>query len=116
MGEKLVEVLEGIAGATDLVAAAIVLIGFGRGVVAFAQAEAGPGRRRWDNLQNVRCTLGTYLLLGIEFMIISDLLHSCVHRSLENLYELGLLVVIRTVISYFLGKELESIHKTEVTD
>ena len=108
---KMEDALGWIANATDFVAAAIILIGFVRAIIAFAQAELGPGRGRWNNLQGVRCTLGTYLLLGIEFMIISDILHSCVHRDLDSLYELGLLVVIRTVISFFLGKELESVHR-----
>ena len=114
MGEKLQQAIEWIANATDFVAAVIILIGFGRAMVAFVRAELGPGRARWSDLQGVRCVLGTYLLLGIEFMIISDILHSCVHRDLDSLYALGLLVVIRTVISFFLAKELEGVHREQV--
>jgi uncharacterized membrane protein len=45
-------------------------------------------------------------------MIISDLLQSIVSRSMEDLLMVGALVVIRTVISFFLNKEIEEIHAT----
>ena len=113
MDEKLQHGIEWVAGATDFVAAAIILTGFLRGLVAFAMAETGPGASRRDRLQAVRCALGTYLLIGLEFMIVSDILHSCVHRDFKSLGELGALVAIRTVISFFLGRELEMVHRVE---
>ena len=115
MGERIAEAIEWVAGATDFVAAVIILLGFARGLVRFIRAEVGSAKTRGQQLQEVRCQLGTYLLLGLEFMIVSDILHSCVHRDFESLGELGALVVIRTVISYFLGKELEHIHKTQTS-
>jgi uncharacterized membrane protein len=113
MWEKGTHVVGWIADATDLVAAIMIMIGFVRGVVAWLRAEFGSGAMRWKGIQGARCALGTYILLGIEFMIVSDILHSCVHKDLESLAELGALVVIRTVISFFLGKELESVHGEE---
>lgn len=113
MWDKFSDVVEWIAGATDFVAALMVLIGFVRGVIAWLKAEFGPAAHRWKGIQSARCVLGSYLLLGIEFMIVSDLLHSSVSHDLKSLGELGALVVIRTVISYFLGKELESVHGEE---
>ena len=42
----------------------------------------------------VKNCLGTYILLGLEILICADIIES--------------IVVIRTVISYFLNKEIES--------
>jgi uncharacterized membrane protein len=46
------------------------------------------------------------LVFALELLIISDLLHSLVSRSLDDMAIVGALVVIRTVISYFLNKEI----------
>ena len=59
-------------------------------------------------LLDIRLFLGTYILFGLEFMIVSDLIHSFLKPELTSLASLGLLVVIRTMISFFLGRELES--------
>jgi uncharacterized membrane protein len=46
------------------------------------------------------------LVFALELLIISDLLHSLVSRSLDDMAIVGALVLIRTVISYFLNKEI----------
>ena len=57
-------------------------------------------------MQLVRCDLGVKLVFALELLIISDLLHSLVSRSLDDMAIVGALVVMRTVISYFLNKEI----------
>ena len=57
--------------------------------------------------------LGGYLLAALEFMIVSDILHTVITRELEDLLFLGLLVVIRTAISFFLGLELKEVEAAE---
>jgi uncharacterized membrane protein len=57
-------------------------------------------------MQLVRCGLGVKLVFALELLIISDLLHSLVSRSLDDMAIVGALVLIRTVISYFLNKEI----------
>jgi uncharacterized membrane protein len=42
-------------------------------------------------------------------MIISDLLHSIVTRSMEDLYFLAGIVAVRTIIAYFLNKEIQEL-------
>lgn len=44
-------------------------------------------------------------------MIVSDIIHSFLEPDLQSLLRLGLLVLIRTLISVFLGKELESVRQ-----
>ena len=60
-------------------------------------------------LQKVRCALGVKLVFALELLIISDLLHSIVSRSLDDMLIVGALVVIRTLISFFLNQEIEQI-------
>ncbi len=54
----------------------------------------------------LRHHLGSYLLLGLEFLVAADIIQTVLDPSLEELGILGGLVVIRTVLNYFLNKEL----------
>ena len=42
----------------------------------------------------------------LEFLIAADIIHTIVKPTLEELAILGSIVIIRTIISYFLGKEM----------
>ena len=55
----------------------------------------------------LRCQLGSYLLLGLEFMIAADIISTFTHPTLNDMAILGSIVAIRTVISFFLDKEME---------
>ncbi len=48
-------------------------------------------------------------MFALELMIISDLFHTIISRSVDDLILVGGLVVIRTAISYFLNKEIQEV-------
>ena len=56
---------------------------------------------------------GSYLLLGLEFMIAADIIYTIAKPNTEGLITLGSIVAIRTVISYFLNKEIEGRHNCQ---
>jgi len=103
------EALEFVAIAADLVGLAILLIGafkFLGSYVAF-ESKRLLGRDCAVQIRNLRLSLGSYILLSLEFMIISDIIHSALSRTVDDFLLLGLLVVIRTAISFFLGQDLK---------
>ena len=106
--------IELIAVGVDAVGIAVILLGF---VMAVVRTVPILIQTRAVNvvepLQTVRCDLGTYIVFALELMIVSDLLHSVISRSLDDLYFLAGIVVLRTVISYFLGKEIQEIHAAQ---
>jgi len=57
----------------------------------------------------IRIKLGSYLVLALEFFIASDIIKTIITPSWEGLGVLGAIVVIRTVLSYFLTKDLKKI-------
>ncbi len=59
----------------------------------------------------IRCQLGTYLLRGLEFMIVSDIIHSFIDRSPADLIFLALIVVLRTAIGFSLEREMEKVRQ-----
>ena len=59
----------------------------------------------------LRQSLGYYLGLGLEFLIASDIVESILKPSLQELTHLGVIVVIRTVISFSPNWELSQERK-----
>ena len=108
----IVSFFEWVQTASDLAGISAITFGF-FGAVGFwlwGEIRAFRGKeQRWRGIEKARLFLGRYILLGLELMIVSDLIHSFLKPDLESLYVLGLVVVIRTAISFFLGKELEAV-------
>lgn len=59
------------------------------------------------NKNQLRQDLSVYILLGLEFMIASDITQTMLKPDRQTLIILGSIVVIRTFISYFLNQELK---------
>ncbi len=57
----------------------------------------------------IRLKLGSYLVLALEFFIAGDIVKTIITPSWESLGILGAIVVIRTILSYFLTKDLKKI-------
>jgi uncharacterized membrane protein len=55
----------------------------------------------------IRHHFSVYLLLGLEYMIGADIIRTIIRPTLQELIILGSMVAIRTVISYFLTKEMK---------
>ena len=109
----LIPAFETLALVIDLIGIAIILYGFVRALFQFVTTEIRSFKTRTGQAecQSIRLTLGTYILLGIEFMIASDIIHTVLSRELGDLIFVAALVAIRTAISYFLGKELEEVRR-----
>lgn len=108
----LVTVLEWVAAGIDLAAIAVMLIGAVRFVTGFARAEvARDGSERVRRINVERVELGRYILAGLELFIVSDIIHTALSLALSDLLFLGLLVLIRSAISFFLDREIAEIRK-----
>lgn len=55
----------------------------------------------------IRFEFSSYLIFGLEFFIASDVVRTIVIPSWTTLGMLGGIVIIRTVLSYFLTKEIK---------
>ena len=108
----LVEALEWAAALIDLLAIALLLIGAGRFLAGYIRAEfTRDGADRLRRMNHERVELGRYILTGLEVFIVSDIIHTALSLSLADLAFLGLLVLIRSVTSFFLDRELEQLKK-----
>ena len=94
----------------DVSAAFVMTLAFVGAMYSYLKIELRSERvERIMQLQIVRCDLGVKLVFALELLIISDLLVTIVSRSLDDMIIVGALVLIRTVIAYFLNKEIEEV-------
>jgi uncharacterized membrane protein len=56
----------------------------------------------------VRLQLGRWMLLGLEFLLAADILRTTVSPTWNGLGQLAVVVIIRTVLDYFLARDIET--------
>lgn len=97
-----------ILGITILVIAGVIAL------VQFIQLQ--PWLLRTDQARHserVRLVFGQRIVFGLEFFIVADAIATLADPSLSELYSLGLIVLIRTVLSFFISRELIIFHAKE---
>jgi uncharacterized membrane protein len=67
----------------------------------------------YHDRETLRHQLGSYLLLGLEFLIAADIIGTISHPTLNDMAVLGSIVLIRTVISHFLEREVAEFSPSE---
>jgi uncharacterized membrane protein len=82
------------------------IIGIGVLSTTFRYALSLLEVRKYSNTE-IRLHLGSYLALGLDFQLGADILGTAVSPTFEEVQLLAAIVVIRTVLNYFLSKELE---------
>ncbi len=104
-------ILEDIATVISIISIAVVVYGTIIASLAIIRSELlrFKGQFGTQNLRVIRADLGTYLLLGLELLIASDILKTIVEPGMHELLILGGIVVLRTVLSVFLNKEIREI-------
>ena len=103
------EAMEHVAQVFEAIGALVLLVGllfcFTLSIRAFRRS--GDGRRAY---QVLRESFGGVILLGIEILVAADLVRTvAVATTLENVVILGLIVLIRTVLSFSLEIEIEGV-------
>jgi uncharacterized membrane protein len=111
------EYLHQISFGIGLLGVLVIVFGVASGLVRLFRTEllSARGRNVEDARKHLRHALGYYLLLGLEFLIASDIIDTLMQPTLQDLATLGAIVLIRTVISYSLNAELKSEQSQKVT-
>lgn len=97
-----------VAAGFEIVGVSIIIGGFVLAVVRGATAARGAGSQ--SAYVTVRNIFGRSVLLGLEILVAADLVRTItVAPTLDNLLALGLLVLIRTFLSWSFDVELEGV-------
>jgi uncharacterized membrane protein len=100
--------MENITRAFEVAGVAVLSIGAVAGFVAYAIAlTRGNGRTAFRSLRE---NLGRAIILGLEILIIADIIRTVtIDQTIQSALSLGLVVLVRTFLSFSLEIELEGI-------
>ena len=100
-------IIEPISLAIELVAVAIIVAGLGYALIRFGIDFTNPPQRE-SAYRRFRSLSARILLLGLELLVAADIVRTvALEPSLESVAVLGLLVAIRTFLSWSLIVEIE---------
>ena len=90
-------------------------VAIGVGVVSALVRTAKLGVQRGTSLDRamseIRITLGRWLTLALELALAADILRTVMIPTWDEIGKLGAIVVLRTVLNYFLEREIEQEQK-----
>ncbi|WP_406390672.1 DUF1622 domain-containing protein [Streptomyces sp. NBC_00887] len=109
-GELLSEstVRDVIGWLVHVIEAAGALIIFTGAIWAFVRFATTAFRRRSfiTEFNKIRLSLGRFLVLGLEFQLAADVLRTAVAPSFTEIGQLAAVAAIRTVLNFFLTREI----------
>lgn len=99
-----------LADVVSVAGICVILWGCGVALFRFFRVESNmlSGKSLHLKRESLRHSFGSYLLLGLEFLIAADIINTVMKPGLQEIAILGAIVVIRTVIGYTLDHELSS--------
>jgi uncharacterized membrane protein len=101
------QVMEWAAKAFEIVGVAILVVG---GAWAFIETIVARlrGGERGSAFVTVRRTLGRAILLGLEFLVVADIIRTIVvEPTLSSALSLGIIVVVRVLLSFAIDIEVD---------
>jgi uncharacterized membrane protein len=103
---RFTEVIERAAQGFEALGVAVLVVGLVWSVVVAGRMWRASGGRR--GFQAIRETFGAVLLLGLEFLVAADLIRTvAISPTLQSVTVLGLIVLIRTFLSFSLQVEID---------
>jgi uncharacterized membrane protein len=100
------DTISDVVRVVEAVGAAVMVVGSAAALLATIPAALDPARRP-DAYQGLRRNLGRVILLGLEILIIGDIIRTIVvEPTIDDVVVLGIIVVIRIVLSFALEVEI----------
>lgn len=100
-------VVEDVGLVIDAFGILVIVAASTSAAVHFVQSELAPETKRNTAREHNKRDFIHRLIFGLDFLIAGDVLKSVFTPTLEKLYLVGGIVVIRSILSYSLLKELE---------
>jgi len=100
-------VLTMLATVVDSSTGAAIGVGVLATLIRTAKFAVGRNRQLDSSMSEIRTTLGRWLALALELALAADILRTVMVPSWDEIGKLGAIIVLRTVLNYFLGREIE---------
>jgi uncharacterized membrane protein len=101
-----------VALGVEIIAVAIIAIGAVEALIGLMRPRVDPLRPfAWKKEVFIR--LGSWLLLGLEFALAADIVRTAISPTWAQLGQLATIAAIRTVLNYFLERDVEKFAEGE---
>ncbi|MBD1865612.1 MULTISPECIES: DUF1622 domain-containing protein [Trichocoleus] len=94
-----------LAAGAEIAAALVIGEAIMRGLLSYIR-QLLSRRQQPDATKVIRLQLGRVLALGLEFTVASDILLTAVAPTRQDILNLGAIVLLRTLLNYFLEREI----------
>lgn len=107
MNQHVLELIDGVGLAIDTAGVLVMLGGIAWGLLAWVKDRIR-STDRCDVYHNCRQRIGRSIVLGLEILVASDIIHTvAVEPTLFNAAVLAILIAVRTFINWTLVLDLE---------
>lgn len=113
MDELAADVVDYAIPVVELIGAAVIVFGV---LIAFGAYVLSEARVRPRPYEEIRLILGRFLALGLEFQLAADILGTAVTPTFDQIGKLAAVAAIRTILNFFLAKEIEKAQHVIGTD
>ncbi|MTJ51559.1 DUF1622 domain-containing protein [Anabaena sp. UHCC 0253] len=100
-------IIDYLAAGTEIAAAVVIGGAVIKGIVAYLRLLLSRSKQQFDATERIRLQLGRVLALGLEFTVASDILRTAVAPTRQDILNLGAIVLLRTLLNYFLEREIQ---------
>ena len=95
-------------------AGAVLVVTFGAAqALAFAAAAVWQGAADAQRGREIWLRFATWILLALEFALAADLVRTAVAPTWEDIGKLAVIATIRTMLNYFLAKDIAAFDRGE---
>jgi len=105
-----------MAGGAEMSAAAVIGFAVLRSIAQYLYALVRRTDPNCNSLALIRLRLGRVLALGLEFTIATDILRTVVSPTRQEITNLGAIVLLRSLLNYFLELEINAGESQRVTE
>lgn len=111
MHQLLIDVVEMIVPWIEMIGIGVVLWGAVEGLLKLLLRIKSvlTGHAQIISISHIRASIGEKTALGLDFFLAGDIIQTIMVPSWQSLAILGGIVVIRTVIAFFLNKDLREL-------
>ncbi len=104
-----------LASGAEIAAAIVIGAAVIRGILHYVR-QLFSSRQHIDSTETIRLQLGRVLALGLEFTVASDILRTAVAPTRQDILNLGAIVLLRTLLNYFLEREIRQGEQSRIPD
>lgn len=108
-------IVDYLAGGAEIAAAIVIGAAVIRGIFHYVR-QLFSRRQHVDATESIRLQLGRVLALGLEFTVASDILRTAVAPTRQDIVNLGAIVLLRTLLNYFLEREIQQGEQSRVVE